>query len=207
MQEELLSLMGPETIEKIRMLLALASLVLALMECYFGYKFLRFWIGVAGMILGCVLGITVALRFFEYNTWYPWVIMFICGVIFALLSYSIYKVGVFIFCGLIAASAIYAVMQLPVIAGRLTGVGDLAAQIITFAPCLIAFILFGILAVKYSKPIIIVITAVAGAMLAVRTLSGLLPNLAASSLYQLVATAAFGISGIVLQHLMNYGKK
>ncbi len=60
---------------------------------------------------------------------------------------------------------------------------------------------------KYHKPIIIAITSVSGALLAVRTLSQLLPTLGAAVLYQAAAAAAFAISGIILQHLMNLGKK
>ena len=205
---QLLSLTDEGMLEKLQMLLMLVSLVLALMQCYFGYRFLKFWISVLGFILGAALGITVSLRFFEMRTWYPWAIGLFTGLLFAFISFKLYLTGVFIFSGGIAAAAVYACLTLPGCKAFLAGFGgETIGNIITIALCIAALVLFGSLSVRYSKPIIITVTSLSGAMLASSTLVKLIPTLGEQTEYRFIAAAALGISGVLLQHLMNLGKR
>ena len=206
--QQLISLIDENALEKIHMILLLVSLVLALMQCYFGYRFLRFWIGVLGFLIGSALGFSVSLRFFEIRTWYPWAIGLAGGILLALLSYKLYLIGVFIFSGCIAAAAVYAVLELPAVSEWLAGLhGELLHKIIVAVLCAAALVLFGTLSVRFSKPIIIVVTSLSGALLASRTLLELMPSLAEKDSTQFLIAAALGVTGVLLQHLMNLGKK
>ena len=206
--QELLSLVDENALAKIQMILLLVSLVLALMQCYFGYRFLRFWIGVLGFFLGAVIGIAVSLRFFEIRTWYPWAIGLAAGALLSFLAYKLYLAGVFIFSGFTAASAVYAVTELPRVSEFLESLkGETVHRIIVIVLCVLAFVLVGILSVRFAKPFIIIVTSLSGALLASRTLVQLIPSMEEHPTYQLIAAAALGVSGVLLQHLMNLGKK
>ena len=206
--QDLLSLVDENTLAKIQMILLLISLVLALMQCYFGYRFLRFWIGVLGFFIGLALGVGISLRFFEFRTWYPWAIGLAGGALLSLIAYKLYLAGVFVFSGFTAASAVYAVTALHAVREFLESLrGETLHRIIVIAVCVIAFVLVGILSVKYAKPFIIVVTSLSGALLASRTLVQLIPSMEENPNFQLTAAAALGVSGVLLQHLMNLGKK
>ncbi|MBE5996805.1 MAG: TMEM198/TM7SF3 family protein [Lachnospiraceae bacterium] len=208
LMQELMSLVDENALAKIQMILLLLSLVLALMQCYFGYRFLKFWIGVLGFFLGTAVGFAVSLRFFEVRTWYPWAIGLTAGALLSLLAYKLYLAGVFVFSGFTAASAVYAVTELPAVNSFLANLkGETLHNIIVIAVCLIAFIVVGILSVKYAKPFIIIVTSLSGALLASRTLVRLIPSMEEKPVWQLAAAAALGASGVLLQHLMNLGKK
>lgn len=205
---QLLTLIDENVLAKIQMILLLISLVLSLMQCYFGYRFLKFWIAVLGFILGAVAGVAVSVGFFGIDTWYPWAIGLAAGALLSFLAYKLYLAGVFVFSGFTASSAVYAVTELPAVRTFLEGLnGETTQRIIVIALCVIAFVVTGILSVKFAKPFIIVVTSLSGCLLASRTLVQLIPSMETHPEYQMIAAAALGVSGILLQHLMNLGKK
>ena len=205
---QLLTLIDENVLAKVQMVLLLISLVLSLMQCYFGYRFLKFWIAVLGFILGAVAGVAVSVGFFGIDTWYPWAIGLAAGALLSFLAYKLYLAGVFVFSGFTASSAVYAVTELPAVRTFLEGLnGETTQRIIVIALCVIAFVVTGILSVKFAKPFIIVVTSLSGCLLASRTLVQLIPSMEMHPEYQMIAAAALGVSGILLQHLMILGKK
>ena len=182
--------------ERIRPILLLASLVLALMQCYFGYKLLKFWITLAGFVTGFGLGLWAGFRFLPEKEWYLYLIALGAGILLGFLAFKLYLAGVFLFCGLLLAGAVLMVLEkfaLP--------------DIVQIAAALAAFAVGGILGVKFEKPLIIVITAVSGAVSATRVLMRLVPLLTENEGYALLAGMAIGGSGILLQFLMNKDEK
>ena len=72
--------------QHIQMGVLLFSLVLALLQCFFGFKFLKFWITLAGLILGAVVGGAIVAAFMPERPWYAYAIIALLAVIFAILS-------------------------------------------------------------------------------------------------------------------------
>ena len=201
--EEFLSEYGA-LIEKAQLALTMVSLILALMQCYFGYRFLKFWISVVGFILGFAAGLAAAIHFLPDRPWYIWAIAAAAGILLAVLSYKVYLAGVFVFTGLLAAGAVGALMELPKIAGFFGAHFSAdVIRIVTVVLAVIAFVAVGILGVKFSKPFIIVITSLTGAFFATRTLTGMVDLISKNELYQALALVLFAASGVLLQHLMN----
>jgi predicted nucleic acid-binding Zn ribbon protein len=72
----------------------LAILVIALIECFFGFKLLKFWIAVIGFILGGVLfGVIGGYNGLGSETI---ILSFVGAILCAFISYKVYLIGVFI---------------------------------------------------------------------------------------------------------------
>ena len=182
--------------DRVITILVLITLIASLMLCYFGYRLIRVWMTILGFICGFSLGAAVLGIFMTERLWYYYAGAVVIGLIFAILAYNIYLVGVFIMCGAVAAITVYGLLasfDLP----------EILPQLIT----ILSFVLFGTLAVRFSKPVIILATSCAGAYYAVRALVKLVDPLAASEAYRMIALGSICASGILLQFLMSHGKK
>ncbi|HEX3075517.1 MAG TPA: zinc-ribbon domain-containing protein [Lachnospiraceae bacterium] len=72
----------------------LAILVIALIECFFGFKLLKFWIAVIGFILGGVIfGLIGGYNGLGSETI---ILSFVGAILCAFISYKVYLIGVFI---------------------------------------------------------------------------------------------------------------
>ena len=176
--------------------LLLVSLILALLQCYFGFRFIKFWITAAGVLIGAAAGAAVVYRFFAERPWYVYLIIAAAAFLVGFLSYKLYVIGVFLFCGIIAAAAVYALLS-----------GFSIDQTILYVSCGLAFLVAGALGVRFQKPLIILITAVSGAMTATRALSEIVPLLQENAGYRYILLGAFSLTGILMQFLMNRGGK
>ncbi len=170
----------------------MVSLILALLQCYFGFRFIKFWITAAGVLLGAAIGLAVVYQFFPDREWYTYLIIAGAAILFGFLSYKLYVIGVFLFCGIIAAAAVYALLSEFQI-----------EQTILLVSCGLAFLVAGALGVRFQKPLIIVITAVSGAMTATRILSEIIPLFQENQGYRYILLGAFAVTGILMQFLMN----
>ena len=166
------------------------SVALALLQCFFGYRLLKFWIAVIGFLVGFALGFGIAMYNIDGEAYLPAVIGLIAGIILALLAFKLYLVGVFLFCGAIAFSAVQTI-SLP--EGQ-------AWDVVLIILGIVAFIVAGFLAVKFSRPCIIAITAISGAFNAVDALQTPVPALGADSL-RIAAGVGLAALGIVVQFL------
>ena len=178
--------------QHIQMGVLLFSLVLALLQCFFGFKFLKFWITLAGLILGAIVGGAIVAAFMPERPWYAYAIIALLAVIFAILSYKLYVVGVFIFLGAVAAAGAYAFLS-----------SFNIDPTVLLVSCAIIFIVAGVLGVRYQKPLIIIITSIAGAVSAVRILSEIIPLVKENEGYRIIILGALAGTGMLMQFLLN----
>lgn len=154
---------------------AIIVFVIGLLQCLFGYKWIRFVIAVSGFLFGSTIGAFLGIMMNINSSGDVSDVVFsiiatmlVVGGIGAVVSYKVYKFGVF----LIGFSGVYIVNILISLAGRLlTGNDNIASIFITSAiPAAIA----GWLVVKFTKPIIIIYTSISGAYTASFALSSLI---------------------------------
>ena len=90
---------------------AVIALILALLQCFFGYKMLRFWVALIGFALGSAIGSGIIANIMENPSKVLIVLVGItAGAFLGILAFKLYVVGVFIYCGLLGAAI---VMLLP----------------------------------------------------------------------------------------------
>lgn len=171
----------------------IVSLVFYLLQTLFGYKLFRASCAFVGFIAGLLLGIFISSGFFHLSGAWPPIIGVLAGLLLGFLAYKLFLVGLFILVFLIA----YKLAQL--IPFPKEGYWDIASVVIAVALAVIA----GILAVRYEKVVIIVITAVGGAINSVTTFTKM-SNLLGDSKYSFwIACGAVALVGLLIQFLMN----
>lgn len=123
------------------------TLVIALVTCFFGYKLNKIIIAIFGLIIGFNLGVTYLPNLLEGQT-VIYIISAILALIVGLLSYKLYLVGVFLLCALAAF-----------ILCENLNLSENIQMIVSIAAGFIA----GILGVKFTRPLMIISTSLAGA--------------------------------------------
>lgn len=72
--------------------------IFATIQCFFGYRVFKFWIGVQGFILFGLIGIVIGYSSFEDEIELCLVMGLIVGGLGALLAMGLYKLGIFLQC-------------------------------------------------------------------------------------------------------------
>ena len=132
--------------DSVKILGAAISLVLALLGCFFGFKFSKMFMSLTGFLVGCVLGYLAAVKLIHTEGTLTFLCIAVGGILFAMLAYWIYRAGIFILCFALAFMAA---------ASLLPFTGDIQF----FLSTLTGFII-GSLALKYIRPVIIVTSAI-----------------------------------------------
>ena len=149
----------------------LLTVLLALADCFLGFQLSKFWISLAGFVLGAAL-----------EGWLFLLCLLLLGAAGALLAYRIYRGGVFLLCFLAAFGGIYALIPTPWV-GALAGCA--------------AGLLAGVLSLKLLRPALILSTGIGGGLCAG---AGLLPLLGLENpLWGLLAGIALAIAGVAVQ--------
>ena len=169
--------------------LLVVSVVLALLQCFFGYRLLKVWVAVIGFAIGFALGFTIAALLPVENIYIPVVVGIVVGILVALIAFQLYLAGIFLLCGV---SSFLVVQALPLPVTR-----DWGAVLVVLG--MIAFIVVGTLAVKFARPCIILVTAISGAVQAVDSLRTPVEQLSENAWVAWAAVAVLGILGIVVQ--------
>jgi hypothetical protein len=125
-------------------------LVAGFVVCFFGYRLLRFTLGLAGFCLGLALGFAVAGLVPGISQVLTIVLGIVCGILGAVLATVLYKLGVFLLgagAGILVASIVLASTNWhhPVIIR------------------LVAAIAGGILTLALERPLVSILSALAGA--------------------------------------------
>ena len=177
----------------------IGTVVTALLQCFFGFRFLRFWVAFAGIVIGGVIGYRyLAPQVLpEGSEWYLAVLVgALLGLVLSVFSYKLFKVGLFLFCG---GLAWYAVSTL--VDGIFLEYGQTASMILSILLQAIAFFLAGWLAVAFFRPAIILISSIGGAWTASRTLYQLVPQYFTEAQNLLFLFAGLAGAGILIQFL------
>ncbi len=165
------------------------SIAFYLVECYAGYKCIKAFVAIVGFLIGFAVGFLAMSKVYTQNAYIPAVIGLIAGVVLAIVAFKLYLFGVFILCGALAARA---VLQLPF------GDGGTWATL-RVVVCIAAFLIVGILAVKFAKLCIILVTSITGAVNAVTLLGTPVEALGANMVLRIAVTAFVAITGILVQ--------
>jgi len=144
--------------------------IIGLLQCFFGYKLFRGLCALVGFAVGCTIGMALARWLIGFDTTLMTTIsmlaVIILGVVFALLAFRVFLAGFFIY----AFIAVYSLVFFTI--GPI--VGAVPIGIIT---SIIVSILIGIVVIKNERVLIILVTALSGALCAAGSTTLFLPNM------------------------------
>lgn len=163
----------------------IVSLVISLIQCFFGYKIIRSWIGILGFILGAAGGYGIV-HYITADTSYALIGGIIGGLLLAVLAYKVYLAGVFLIAGIGTYGLCTTQLTLNIPAPYL--------QILS----LILAVIVAVLAVKYMRPAIIIITAFLASFSVVNTLPAFITF---DQTMAVPAAVGLGLAGSLVQFL------
>ena len=152
-----------------------------------GYRLLRFWVMLFGFATGALgaFYVTRSMGYTENRIVFP--AMAVAGILLAVIAFAVYKAGIFLVgAGPGFVTALYLVHP---------------TSSAAFFLCVLAGTILGMLALKFSKGIIIAGTSIMGGILAGYSLGKLLhqPEIPHGLLY----CAGFAVLGLLIQFLIN----
>ncbi len=168
-----------------------------LLQCFWGYKFIKAYIAISGFVVGFMAGFFISFDYYTADAYVPTVIGIVAGAVLAVIAFKLYLLGVFILCGALAASAV----------SRLPFGSEGSDNIVKIALCVIAFIIVGILAVKFAKMCIILVTAIGGAINAINIISTPVQVLDENTLIRIAAIAILSAAGIIVQRIITKNER
>lgn len=156
----------PEFIEKVGILFMLVTLVIGIVQCFWGYKLYRFTIAVSGFItgsaLGGALGILLAIganiESIKGALAFVLLSMLGIGIIGAAVAYNFELIGAF----LVGFSGVYVFSLIMSLVSKVMSGDDSIAS--CFFTAAIPAVIAGIIVVKFWKPIVIIYTGLSGAL-------------------------------------------
>lgn len=169
------------------------SITYYLIQCFFGYKILKVSCSIFGFIAGFIIGFYIAVKNIPDSGYWPAVIGMAAGIGLAILAFKLYLAGVFIYCGLLASGA---TLLIPIPEEHPWSV----VKLIVF---IAAFVIVGIIAVKFSKFCIIAVTAIGGAINAILRLQPIVTELQTNLMLYYIVIVAVAAGGFAVQYFMN----
>ncbi|MBS6196316.1 MAG: hypothetical protein KH828_12130 [Clostridiales bacterium] len=166
----------------------MVKLLFGLLNCFLGYKLLKFWVAGCGFLIG-LLGGLAAGSIFSDKTGVILAAGAGCGVVLGVLAYEIYLVGAFLLGWLMTVSACFSVKNLIEMNDK--------TELLLLAFGAVAGIGVGALIVKFARPSIILSTAISGGISVASGITGLLKW--DNPLYMLGMGAAFSVCGMIFQ--------
>lgn len=175
----------------VHMAIAVVTLIVALLGCFFGYKFCRFFMSLTGLVVGLIAGYIIAAKVVNL-TGVPVILATLAGGIFlAAMSYWIYRAGIFLLCFVFSFAAAANILPF--------------TDDIQFFLCTLVGFIVGAVSQKFIRPVIILTSAIvcgmagAGALMNLSNLMdlGLPSGLAVTAILGVVLS----ILGIVVQFL------
>ena len=144
-----------EVAAQLSVLLLIVRAAFGALNCFMGYRMLKFWISVCGFFLGAGAG-AIGVHVLNLSGSVGWIIPLAAGVVAAVLAYEIYLVGAFFLGWVLTTYGILMVVrQLDV---------ELKQEVLILAAGALLGVFVGILVVKYARPCVIWLTAVSGGM-------------------------------------------
>ncbi len=171
----------------VQMFLALGILLFGLLNCIFGFRLLRFWVMIAGFVLGAASAFFAVRSMKIEDTGIYLGAAALAGIVLAVLAFLIYRAGIFI---------------LAAVLGIVGGIYILHPRTsATFFACILIGVILGTLSFRFSKQVIIAGTSLLGGTLASFSISRLL-GLDLST-WGILMAASLSIFGILIQSLIN----
>ncbi len=163
---------------------AWVTLAIGVLNCFFGYRLRKAWIGLAGFVLGASLAYALASHYTR-NSMAQLGAIVALGLFMGLLSLHIYRMGVFLLCTGIGATAASVALQ--------------PRDSVKFLFCLGVGILLGLLGMAFVKPMMILSTSLGGGFSIASALAGILKR--EGEMKILILGTALFIAGLVVQAL------
>lgn len=166
------------------------ALVLAVLICFLGVKIFKIWTALIGLLGGFILGFWVPTEIFHQRAEIGLAAGAVVGIIFAVVIFKIYIVGVML-CSFIFCTAAALVLIRP-------------ADLIWFLVCVGIGIVLALISIKFPEPMVIFATSLAGGLYAgnsIAILAGIKSDLMIGGIGLVLA----GI-GLVIQFILE-GKK
>lgn len=156
------------------------SMLFALAKCFFGYKLQRFFSALNGFAIGIVLGALIITIICPKNEYYLTVLLvgiLIMGIVGAVVSFTFYKVGVFIYMFSTTFALVYSLLESFV--GKRAPVAERGVTLansdllngnlsnfnwVFLIAAFVVAIIVGIITIKFIKKIMIIVTAVSGGL-------------------------------------------
>lgn len=137
--------------------------------CFFGYKYLKVWVSAFVFVGGFGGGWLISSQLLSEGSYAPILIGLLTGVVCVLITFLAANIGVFLLCASLAG---FTVFTLPLMAKvrALYMPGELGGQMVAALPFLIALVVgvaAGVIALKKTRIIVIVVTGITGAFKAV----------------------------------------
>lgn len=172
---------------KIVLLFLAGVAAVGFLNCILGYRLLRFWMMLGGIVLGGIVGYFIVDALGDGSRNYYIFGSAGCGILLGVLAFFIYRVGIWTIgaaLGFTVSFYFLHPMSYPVL----------------FA-CILIGAAFGILALKFSKSVIIITSGILGGAMFGYAGARLLRR--ESFPYGLMAAAVASLLGILIQFLMN----
>lgn len=169
-----------------QVIVALFSIAVGVVLCFFGYKLCEFFIGFFSFILIGSVGLYFGKGLVNENLLLEILIFIVVGTIGALLSIKLYKIGVFIFSFFVGIGVITTAM------GTITGLSLIVG--------IVAGVVIGVFAVIMTKHVMIILTSIAGAFYISQYLGALIKL---ESMYIIAISVLVGVVGMVVQYLID----
>ena len=167
-----------------------AVLVFGIMNCVLGYRLLRFWMMIFGFLIGAGIGLFAIHQIGFGEKMYYAVGMIGVGLVLAILSFAVFKAGIFIMgAGIGLTITVYIIHP---------------TTSFSFFICLLAGVGLGMLALRYEREVIIVGTSILG---------GILSGFSAAKLakmeeipFGIIFSIGFALVGMLIQFAINKPK-
>lgn len=164
------------------------KVLFGLLNCFMGYKLLKFWVAGCGFLIG-LLGGLIGGHFFTERTGVIWIAAACCGLVLGLLAYEIYLVGVFLLGWLMTVSVFFSLRDVTEMSDKM--------QLLMLALGTVVGIAVGALMVKFARPSIILSTGISGGISVASGITGLMRW--ENPLYMLGIGAVLAFCGIIFQ--------
>ena len=158
------------------------TLVIAVLNCFLGYRLLKAWIALAGFYMGVLLFYALATCYTE-NTMIQIGAVLGGGLLLGMASFYIYRLGVFLLCTNVGTVVMSIALQ--------------PKDSLRFMLCLGIGILIGLLGMAFVKPMVIINTALGGGFSAAAAAAALLEKDADMKI--LIFGAILTSAGVVIQ--------
>lgn len=163
---------------------AWVTLAVGVLNCFFGYRLRKAWIGLSGFVLGASLAYALASHYTRNSLAQLGAIVAL-GLLMGLLAFHIYRMGVFLLCTGIGATAASVALQ--------------PKDSLKFLLCLGIGILLGLLGMAFVKPMVILSTSLGGGFSTASALAGILKR--EGEMKILILGTALFIAGLAVQAL------
>lgn len=158
------------------------ALILALLNCFFGYKLRKLWSCIFGLLLGMAAGFAAGL-YLNLPEKIVWVVVVAAGLIFTALAFLLYRIGMFFLCIGVVIMTLFQLFPMPTFS--------------TICGFVVFGIVIGFLAITKEHIVVICITSICGGIASARLIMQILSN--SSTVLTILLAVALSALGLVLQ--------